>query len=264
MPTVDDVLKQCRTLAKDSRYSEAVELLSRAIADSPDARLYFRRGRCFEELDDPARAVLDYTSAIELNQTNPKYYFNRGMVSELALGQAREAIIDYLKAVEVEPAYVKAHQMCCLSMLLWTDLLEDAREHALTALRLAPDEALSHYCMGQVRMSAKEYDLAAESFARAVDLEPEEANHWSSLGWAQRNAGELNLSEAAYSRAIQLEPESCSYFRSRGSVRIKLGMVEAGVADLTHALTLSPTEADRLLIEASLANSAFRSGSTHT
>jgi tetratricopeptide (TPR) repeat protein len=256
MPTVEDILRECLLLSESSRHDEAIELLTPVVEQTPDDRLYFRRARHFEHLGDSERAVQDYTRAIELKPTNPRYYYDRGMVSELDLGRRTEAIQDYITATDLAPNFVEAHQQCCLSMLLRTGLLEYAREHALAAVRLAPEDGMSHYCLGEVSICANEPALAAESFARAVDLEPEYANHWRALGRAlgrTDDPDQLPAAVNAYTRVITLEPDDGDAYADRGAVRVRAGMLTTGIADLRHALSYGLSDFKRTLTERRLA-----------
>ena len=75
-------------------------------------------------LGDDARAVTDFTRAIELLPTYTKAYNNRAL-SFQALGQFAEAVSDYMRAIELDPSYGLAY-MNLGALLLKLDRKEDA------------------------------------------------------------------------------------------------------------------------------------------
>ena len=54
------------------------------------------------------RALDDYTTAIELSQTAPDYYYHRGNVYHKK-GLWQKALNDYNRALELNPTYLKAY-----------------------------------------------------------------------------------------------------------------------------------------------------------
>ncbi len=270
---LDAVLAKAKELRAADQYQEAIDLLTETIqtSPSPNARLYFSRGRALDMCDRDEEAVADYTRAIELDPTIPAYYLHRGYALTFPLGRDDAAVDDFKKVLEFEPDNVNAHRACCLCYLM-IGPLRLALEHAQEAVRLVPDDALTHFCLGESQIGLKRYGEAVESFERAVELDPEAAHYWSALGRAHKRLAEiapnmpnhpayppiivakdqLESAVAAYTRAIQLDSGCVSYFLSRGDLRLELGMQNDAIADLRHALTLNPDDVNRMLINSSL------------
>jgi tetratricopeptide (TPR) repeat protein len=254
--SVDVAIRKSKELRAASKYHEAIELLTMAIRHTSDARLYFSRGLIFDLMHQREQAVADITKAIELDPTNVNYYYNRGCILSHWLHRDEEAIDDFEKMLELESDNMEAHRESCLCLLV-LGRLDEAWEHAIAAQRLAPGDALTHFCVGESQMSLKRFGDATESFTRAVELDPDTALYWAALARAHRNLGsrpELELAVQAYSRAIQLVPDSALYFQSRGALRLQLGMTDDAIADLRHALTLHPDDVTLMLINSFLAD----------
>jgi tetratricopeptide (TPR) repeat protein len=77
-------------------YEKAVDAYSRAIGYDPDfARAYMERGILFwRELDHPRRAVIDLTTAYELDPSLTEARFNRG-VAHQELREYADALSDF-------------------------------------------------------------------------------------------------------------------------------------------------------------------------
>lgn len=255
---IDAVLAKARTLRKAGQDQEAIDVLAEAIQIRPDARLYYARGHAFDMCDRDEEAVSNYTKAIELDPTKAAYYFDRASALSYPLGRDEEAIIDFEKGLEIEPDNASAHQSCCLSYLL-VGPPDIALSHAEVAVRLAPGDALAHFCLGQSLISLERHDDAINAFLRAVEMAPDIANYWSSLYSAYERAdgaGSQDLALAAISKAIELDPYSAGYFRSRGRLLLEMGRAGEATADLQRALTLNPDELTRMLIDSYLEQAA--------
>ena len=179
-----------------------------------------------------------------------------------SLDKDNEAIVDFEKAIELDPEAVLARQECCFSQLVMGKP-RLAVEHAAVARALAPTDAVSHFCMGQSQFGLEEYLAASASFTKAVELAPETAHYWASLGNVRRKLGsktDLESSALAYTQAIRLNPKAL-YFQSRGDLRLKLGQVSHAIADLNHAPYIASGQGllFRILIAHNLAEAIKRS-----
>ncbi len=72
------------------------------------AEQYNSKGVAKEKLEDYRGAILDYTKAIEVNPKFAEAYCNRGVV-KFYLKDFRGAILDYNKAIEVDPSFGAAY-----------------------------------------------------------------------------------------------------------------------------------------------------------
>ena len=75
-------------------------------AISQSALTYFSRGNSKYKLNDYRGAILDYNKAIELNPTLAEAYINRGNTKN-DLNDYRGAILDFNKAIELNPTLAK-------------------------------------------------------------------------------------------------------------------------------------------------------------
>jgi tetratricopeptide (TPR) repeat protein len=83
--------------------------LTEAISDAPkDSLAMFRRGQCFFCLGKYDDAMSDFDRSIGLDQDVATYYVWRGS-ARAKLGKDQEAVLDYLKAMRIDPTLVSAY-----------------------------------------------------------------------------------------------------------------------------------------------------------
>lgn len=192
--SIEETLQNAKELRNAFKYSEAIALLTRALQRGGDARLFYSRSKAFDLMEQPEEAIKDLSSAIELDPTNPKYFYDRGSILATDLKNNADAVVDFERALELRPDDAEAHHQCCLSLLL----LGRAGEgfgHAQAALRLAPHDSLTHFCLGHAFSSLDRYDEAIASLKRAVELDAGNEVFLSSLKLASRTAARVRDSE---------------------------------------------------------------------
>lgn len=186
----DDVLRKCRELRKMERDAETIELLDNAIRQHTDARLFYSRGVTFYLMDQPEKAVEDLTSAISLDETNPKFHFKRGCILSHILERDGDAIHDFQHVLDQEPGNVEALHEICLCLLVM-GRPNRALEHVEVALELAPNDSTTHFCLGESYMSLERFDEAVASFTKATELDSSQDHYSTGLARAlERQGGE--------------------------------------------------------------------------
>jgi tetratricopeptide (TPR) repeat protein len=198
-----------------TRFAEAVAEYSDLLARSPgdativklraDARVNWAGNRAALKLDSIPllrEAIADYSEVIRQSPGQPRAWFGRGAARKnLALrsksaDDERDALIDFLKAVELDPDYVDA-------------LVEAGRIHERRA-SIASKEG---------RSPIPDADAAIPYLERALRLARDNAGAWRALGHARmfRAQGllgarkiaddDLRAAAAAYEAALALRPD---------------------------------------------------------
>jgi tetratricopeptide (TPR) repeat protein len=91
------------------RYARAARLLSAAISRGGDpSAAYIMRGRAYDRLGIPRKAIQDFTRYIEINPSNPRGYTMRGDV-QMFNHNYQDALNDYDKAIRVSRSYRDAY-----------------------------------------------------------------------------------------------------------------------------------------------------------
>jgi tetratricopeptide (TPR) repeat protein len=77
--------------------------------NDPKCRVWALRGVTHYLAGRNDHAIADFNEALRLNPSHASSYFNRGNAMR-AKGMIREAIADYLKVLEINPALTLANQ----------------------------------------------------------------------------------------------------------------------------------------------------------
>lgn len=141
----------------------------------------------------------------------------RGMALLRSYGEGvnQEARAHLLKALERDPDSGLTHAYLALADLIiggYADapraVLDQARDRALHAIALSPDEARCHRILALTLLyrGRDEYDAAEKHFARALDLNPYDADTLAQTGFFRAIRGDGETGLALLDQAVQLNP----------------------------------------------------------
>lgn len=98
-PAIKQLVEEGKKLLMDGRKSQAVEVLTRAIAQDPKYKdAYSWRAVALSEIGRPQDALADYTKAIELDPNDAYLYDQRSMLYRNVLRDKEKAEVDKEKA----------------------------------------------------------------------------------------------------------------------------------------------------------------------
>ncbi|MGD8284782.1 MAG: tetratricopeptide repeat protein [Desulfobacterales bacterium] len=87
----------------------SIDLLNEILdADSDDKLALLARGSVYLKMSNAKNAIGDFSRAIEIDPKHPKSYHLRGLAKEM-LGDAEKALKDFDKAIEIDPEYGAAY-----------------------------------------------------------------------------------------------------------------------------------------------------------
>jgi tetratricopeptide (TPR) repeat protein len=164
---------------KDSSTSEAI--LSEAYGNL--AQLYHAYS-----LTSPAREC--YMNASHLSQKDFRWIYLLGKLDQQA-GIVDEAIDFFRVARALNPTYLPL-LVNLGNILLESNRLEEAREIFTEALKLDENDPATHYGLGQVAMSQRNYSDAAAHFEKTLAQLPAANRVHYSLAMAYRGLGDSN------------------------------------------------------------------------
>lgn len=206
--------RQARELRQSNDYAGAIELESKAITLEPRDSLYLEsRAVWLMTLGDRRQAVLDYMSAIKVDPKWYKPYIGRGEC-RAAFGDEKGAMQDYDEAIRLQP------------------LAEQA-----------------FYLRGKVKLKLGDVDGAKRDFFEAVRIYPEYAAAQNQLaGLLLKSVLPLQYSTPQkqhsvledVDRAVKNDPKFAFGYINRGICRSTFGDNKGAMEDYDQAIKLEP------------------------
>lgn len=167
---------------------------------------------------------------------------NNIAISLLRKGRVQEAIVHYLKALELSPSYGEAHYNLANSLLL-VGRVEEAVAHYERALEINPNNAPAHYNLAAVLGQSGRMDAAIDHYNKVLEINPNHAAAHNNLGAALVGVGRVDEAVAHYLKALELNPNNAEAHYNLGNILLQMGRADEAMAHYNKALELNPNNA---------------------
>jgi protein O-mannosyl-transferase len=182
---------------------------------------YYNRGHAYADLGNYRQAIEDYGRAVEINPGYADIYYNRGH-AYADLGNYRQAIEDYGKAIEIKPGYGEAYinrGNAYNGLGSYKRAIEDYNE----ATRLKADSYITYYDRATLYAKHGQYQLAIENFDKAIGRNPDYIKAYNNRGIVYAQMGIYQKALEDFNEAIRLKSDYADAYSNRAFVYIKLG-----------------------------------------
>ena len=234
-----DTPPQTQAKASDAAPPSAAPAAGQTSDTPADADGFSRRGAAFMARRDFADAAADFSHAMELAPSEPRYAFERAMARR-PNGQPFLAMGDLDQALKLKPDFVQALMARGVMRMAGHDLAGARTDFEAAAksdsnMRLAiagiyDGEGLQDDAIGQ-------YDL----WILAHPKDDAMAEALNGRCWARGQSGrDLDKALADCDGALKLKPHTSAFLDSRGLVRLRLGQFDGAITDYDEALKLQP------------------------
>jgi tetratricopeptide (TPR) repeat protein len=170
--------------------------------------IHHYRGNEYTLLGNYRQAIEDYDKAIEIKPGYADAYTNRGAAYN-GLGNYRQAIEDYDKAIEIKPGYADAYY----------------------------NRGLAYNGLGNYRQAIEDYD-------KAIEIKPGYADAYTNRGAAYNGLGNYRQAIENYGKAIEIKPDFAMAYYNRGNSYTHLGNYKQAIEDFGRAIEIKPGYAD--------------------
>lgn len=212
-------------------FNTSARLLAELIRKDP-GNVTFHRSlaaalRRARRLDEALGAL---NAAEKLDPKSASMAHDRALVLD-ELGKNVQAIESEKRAIELDPAFVEAHDHLA-TLHAAAGHFDLAREAVETALRLDPNHARAWANRGNIARAMGQPLEAERSYARALELSPELAEALNGSGVLAVEAGQLDRAADLFTRALASDV-------SLHEARLNLAVTEFQRGDTTRAMTLA-------------------------
>jgi tetratricopeptide (TPR) repeat protein len=215
-------------------------------SDQPtDAAGFARRGAAFASRGNFPQAIADLTRAIELNQSEPQYFYDRG-IARLNNRQPALAMGDFDQTLQLKPEHVGA-RVARAELRVAARARAEAIADLDAASNVAAKEADIRLQMGNVYARAGALEPAIAQFTTWLDTHDHDGRKPDVLSGRCRARAlldvELDKALDDCNAAVKLRPGMPHLLDSRGLVLLRLGEFDKSIADYDAVLKEQPRNA---------------------
>lgn len=256
-PNGRDLFLDAAAAISEFKYSEALPLLDRLVAEQPThASAQFCLAYCKESLGHHDSALERYSVAQSMMPKDARPAFHRGLIYS-SRNKQQQAEAEYSAAIELEPDYMMAIKHRGFARL-WQEKWKDAEADLTRALALGAAPIQIHTYRYQARQKLNDTTGAAADRAAADALAPQQEQDFIARGNARLKAKDYRAALEDFQAAARLNPRSITALNNQIHILVdKTGDPDAGLVVATRLTELYPKYAygrmTRALILARLA-----------
>ena len=241
----EQILKQTQIKITEQEKQQVYKRIQET--SSLTAYEFYARAREAYSKDDWIQAMLDYNRAIELDPQYVKAYNNRGLVYS-ALKEYFKAIADYNQALELDPKSAPTYTNrgnAYFELKEYFKAISDYNQ----ALELKPKLAQAYYKRGNAYFELKDYIKAISDYNRAIELEYKSKWAYHNRGMAFFRLKDYYKAITDFNRAIELDPRYMSAYKYRALSYSELNMESEAIQDMRKLCKLGDESACGFLKE---------------
>jgi tetratricopeptide (TPR) repeat protein len=212
-----------------------MDLYSDAMKKSPSQSLLFReRGEVFEMLNQPQKAMADYSRALELDPLDWEAMKKLGGLYEQKPATFEKALQLYRSALKLSTNPDSKNQLLASIAILQN--------------RLQPEDASAVRCWHLGNQAALRGDFAtAESlYAKAIALDPMMFQAYYSRGLLRFKADRFAEALGDFEQTVRISPTLRGAYVQKGLANLRLGNTEAARQDFEEAARVDPRDPSAL------------------
>ncbi len=236
-------LYSVRTVTRNRDWKDYATLVRKTIETVPgSARFHTCLGFVYAEEGKYDEAILEFKKAIKLEPYHVKAYHNLANVYQRK-GLLKEAEELYRITLKMYPYFAEAHNN--LGFIYQSQgKLEQAVSEYESALEIDPDFAGAHSNLGNVYYEKDQLDEAVREYRKAIKIKPNFALAHNNLGKALQVKGMLEEAIRELQLACRLEPDTVEFYADLGSAYRKHGMLAEAAGEFEYVLKSEPGSFD--------------------
>lgn len=203
------------------------------------ARLYYCRGYIQQVVKSQTdQAIVEYNKAIELD---PKYvtaYYNRG-IAYFTEGKIEQAISEFTNALQIDPMYVGAYYNRGFAYSEMGNL-EQAIADFSQAIVVEPNDPIAYIGRGNFYADKSDWEHALKDYNTAIDLDRKSILAYVGRGNVYASNNNHNQAIDEYTKAIDLDPKLSTAYVGRGNIHVSKGNQEQALSDYSKAIEFNP------------------------
>src|SRR6056300_551174 len=175
---------------------------------------------------------------LEIDPQNAEAHFLKGLLMRDAIGDTTRALEWFQKAIDIDPEYIEALDMCGVLYSALGSPLAGAYFNRLVELQ--PQNRIAYYNRGMFQLGMKEWNRALEDFTKSTQLNPDDLESWFNLGYIHLQLQLYPEARGYFNTALRIQPVNHRALYARGYCNELLGDINNAEADYLEALSYNP------------------------
>jgi tetratricopeptide (TPR) repeat protein len=172
---------------------------------NPPSQALIGKAKVMNQIGDTKESYRLLDEAIQMDPTNPEYYYARGMLNHSKEKYAK-AIMDYDKAISLNPKFnLFGLYLNRGATYLTLKEMGKALDDFTKATELDPKNASAFHSLGLVHYENGDYEEAINDFLKSSDLNPNNASSYYNLGMAYYKSNYIDNACLYFHKACQLQ-----------------------------------------------------------
>ena len=217
------------------------------IGDFYTSKVFTNRAGDWELLKFNDSALLDYTKAIDYDNSNADKYSDRALFY-YEQKEYNKSIVDFTRATELDPDDSENWRMLGYVYQNGIKDYEKALDYYEKSLEVDSTYVLSINSRALIYVEQKKYDLAIKEYERGIalkEIDPKGAAYcYSNRAEQYERLREYDKALADYDSAIVLQPENADRYYNRALFYYEQKEYNKSIVDFTRATELDPDDSE--------------------
>ena len=187
-------------------YDKCFDYVNQAIEINPALAMpHFVKGLCYDQMQDTARAIREYQTAVE---RNPDFY-EAYILLGLKFADKKDTLaIQYNKnAISLRPNSIEAHYNQGIFLQSIGEYDRAMAEYKYIIDNIDSTYAQAYYNMGYMYLEySNKYDKAIELFEKSAKFDDSSPATWYNLGLSYERNKQKDKAKEMYEKSLQLMP----------------------------------------------------------
>ena len=162
--------------------------------------------------------------------------------TKIKLQDYEGAIVEYSKAIELNPNYIDAYYKRKEAKSSIGDYIGGI-EDLSKIIEINPNDDVAYHNRGFLKYDMNDYDGALQDYMKTLEIKPNNARAYINLGDTKRALGNFEDAIKCYSKAIEFDSNCFEAYAERGHAKMKIKKYVDAIIDISKAIELNPNEA---------------------
>ena len=243
------LITESKIYLERKKYSEAFSTINEALSlDNQNFEAYFVRAEINFAINKYEEALKDYENAIDNNKMYYPQALNGKILSMTFLGNIKEALDIVDKAIELNPTdpdFYYSRGIINTEREKYSKAIEDFDK----ALSLGDDNEFRIFLYrGVAKLSLEQYDSALEDLNSAIEMDPKNASAYHSRGRVYYELREYNSAIKDFETSLKFNPQNEVAYYNLGMAYYRLGDMEEACKHFHESCSMEFKHACKMIV----------------